>query len=47
MQEYRKGLRYNISFPIRVKWKGEDGQEVTQEDLTENIGPHGTLAFLP
>ncbi len=47
MQERRKGLRHNISFPIRVKWKGEDGQEITQEGLTENIGPHGTLAFLP
>ncbi len=47
MQERRKGLRHNISFPIRVKWKSEDGQEITQEGLTENIGPHGTLAFLP
>lgn len=47
MQERRKSSRHNISFPIRVKWKGEDGQEITQEGLTENIGPHGTLAFLP
>ncbi len=47
MQERRTGSRHNISFPIRVKWKGEDGQEITQEGLTENIGPHGTLAFLP
>ena len=47
MQERRTGSRHNISFPIRVKWKGEDGQEIIQEGLTENVGPHGTLAFLP
>ncbi len=47
MPERRKGSRHNISFPIRVKWKDENGQEITQEGLTENVGPHGTLAFLP
>ena len=47
MQERRKGSRHNISFPIRVSWKDENGQEITQEGLTENVGPHGTLAFLP
>ncbi len=47
MQERRKGSRHIISFPIRVNWKDESGQEITQEGLTENIGPHGTLAFLP
>lgn len=47
MQERRKGSRHNISFPIRVKWKDENGQEITQDGLTENVGPHGTLAFLP
>ncbi len=47
MQERRRGSRLNISFPIRVKWKDENGQEVVQDGLTENVGPHGTLAFLP
>lgn len=47
MQERRKGSRHNISFPIRVKWKDENGLEITQEGLTENVGPYGTLAFLP
>ena len=47
MPERRKGSRHNISFPIRVKWKDENGQEVVQEGLTENVGPHGTLAFMP
>lgn len=47
MQERRRGSRFNISFPIRVKWKDENGQEVIQEGLTENVGPQGTLVFLP
>ena len=47
MQERRKGTRYNISFPVRVTWKDENGQEVTQDGLTENVGPQGALIFLP
>ena len=45
--EKRKGKRFIISFPIRVKWRGDDGKEVIQEGLTENVGPHGTLIYLP
>lgn len=29
MQERRKDSRHNISFPIRVNWKDENGQEIT------------------
>lgn len=47
MQDRRQGSRYVVSFPIRVKWKGEDGQEVVEEGLTENVGPNGTLVYLP
>lgn len=47
MQERRRGSRLNISFPIRVKWKDENGQEVVQDGLTENVGPQGALVFLP
>ena len=47
IQDRRKGERFIISFPIRVRWKGEDGKEVIQEGLTENVGPHGTLIYLP
>lgn len=47
MQEKRLGSRYVISFPIRLQWKDESGNEVIQEGLTENVGPHGTLVFLP
>jgi hypothetical protein len=45
--ERRKGTRYNISFPVRVKWKDENGQETTQDGLTENVGPNGALIFMP
>lgn len=47
MQERRRGSRYNISFPVRIKWKDENGQEVTQDGLTENVGLQGALVFLP
>ena len=42
MRERRQGARHVISFPIRVRWKDENGKEVIQEGLTENVGPHGT-----
>ena len=45
--ERRQGSRYNISFPIRVAWKDEHGREIVQDGLTENVGPQGTLVFLP
>lgn len=47
MPERRQGGRHVISFPIRVRWKDENGKEVIQEGLTENVGPHGTLVYLP
>ena len=47
MNDRRRGERYIISFPIRVRWKDENGKEVVQEGLTENVGPHGTLIYLP
>ena len=47
MRERRDGARHVISFPIRVRWKDQDGKEVIQEGLTENVGPHGTLVYLP
>ena len=47
IQDRRQGSRHNISFPIRVTWKDEHGREVVQEGLTENVGPQGTLVFLP
>lgn len=47
MQERRQGARYVISFPVRVRWKDENGQQVTEEGLTENVGLQGTLVYLP
>jgi hypothetical protein len=47
MQERRHGARHPVSFPIRVRWKEEGVGEVTEEGLTENVGPQGTLIYLP
>ena len=47
MRERRTGERHVISYPIRVRWKDKGGQEIIQEGLTENVGPHGTLIYLP
>jgi hypothetical protein len=47
MQERRGGSRYVVSFPIRARWKDENGAEVREEGLTENVGAFGTLVYLP
>jgi len=47
MHDRRRGARHVISYPVRVRWKDEAGREVTQEGLTENVGPQGTLIYLP
>lgn len=47
MQERRGGSRYAVSFPLRARWKDENGVEVREEGLTENVGPAGTLAYFP
>jgi len=47
MQERRLSDRYAISFPVRVKWKDEGGQAITEEGLTENVGVSGVLIYLP
>ena len=47
MRERRQGARHVISFPIRVRWKDEEGNEVIQDGLTDNVGAHGTLVYLP
>src|SRR5580765_7976724 len=46
-QERRGGSRFVISFPIRVRWKDESGKAITEEGLTENVGPGSTLIYLP
>jgi hypothetical protein len=47
MEDRRQGARFIISFPVRVRWKDENGHEVIEEGLTENVGQHGTLVYLP
>jgi hypothetical protein len=47
MNERRAGARYSISFPVRVRWRSEDGKEVSEDGLTENVGPQGALIYLP
>jgi hypothetical protein len=47
MQERRRDDRRIVSFPIRLNWKDENGKQLMEEGLTENIGPRGALVFLP
>lgn len=47
MQDRRRGSRYVVAFPIRVRWKDEEGTEFIEEGLTENVGEAGTLIYLP
>jgi hypothetical protein len=47
MRERRQGERHVIAFPIRARWKDAAGKEVIEEGLTDNVGPHGTLVYLP
>jgi DNA-binding GntR family transcriptional regulator len=47
MEDRRFADRFLISFPIRVEWKDETGEQLTEEGLTENIGKKGTLIHLP
>ena len=47
VQDRRSGERYVVSFPIRVRWKNDEGKEIIQDGLTDNVGPQGTLVYLP
>lgn len=47
MLDRRVGARYVVSFPVRVRWRDENGKEMIQEGLTENVGLAGTLIYLP
>ncbi|HMQ05512.1 MAG TPA: PilZ domain-containing protein [Pyrinomonadaceae bacterium] len=47
MQERRQSHRYPVSFPIRVRWKDENGSTITEEGLTENVAENGALVYLP
>ncbi len=45
--ESRSGPRYLVSFDVRAEWDEPDGAHVLSEGTTENVGPEGTLVYLP
>jgi hypothetical protein len=45
--ERRFSSRFVVSLPIKVGWKDETGNSVTEEGMTENVGVDGTLIHLP
>ncbi len=47
MGERRVGERFNVSFPVRVNWKDEDGRQMSEDGLTENVSRKGALIYLP
>lgn len=38
---------YVVSVPVRLQWKNETGELIEQDGLTESIGRHGALVYLP
>src|SRR5262245_48240396 len=47
VEEKRRSERYVLAMPVRVEWKGNDGEKKVEEGLTENISAEGTLVHLP
>ena len=45
--EARSGPRYLAAFEVRAEWDEPDGAHVMSEGTTENVGPEGTLVYLP
>lgn len=45
--EPRSGPRYLVSFEVRAEWDEPSGTHVMSEGITENVGPEGTLVYLP
>lgn len=43
--EHRSGQRFVAAFPIRVEWD-ENGEHISEEGETENVGPQGVLVHL-
>lgn len=46
-EERRNSQRLSVSFPIRLEWKSETGEKITEDGLTENISQMGALVHLP
>ena len=45
--EFRSGPRYLASLEIRAEWDEPSGTHIVAEGITENVGPEGTLVYLP
>ncbi len=45
--EARSGPRYLAAFEVRAEWDEPGGAHVLSEGTTENVGPEGTLVYLP
>jgi hypothetical protein len=39
--------QYPVALPVRLKWKDESGNQVTEDGMTENVGQKETLVYLP
>lgn len=46
-EERRSSQRLSVSFPIRIEWKSETGEKISEDGLTENISQMGALVHLP
>lgn len=45
--EVRSGPRYLTAFEVRAEWDEPGGAHILSEGITENVGPEGTLVYLP
>jgi hypothetical protein len=45
--EVRSGPRYLAEFEVRAEWDEPGGAHILSEGITENVGPEGTLVYLP
>jgi hypothetical protein len=45
--EVRSGPRYLAAFEVRAEWDEPGGAHILSEGITENVGPEGTLVYLP
>ena len=43
----RSGPRYLATFEVRAEWDEPSGAHILSEGTTENVGPEGTLVYLP
>ena len=47
IQERRAAQRYAIAYQVLLRWTMNDGTVMEQTGMTENVGPHGCLVYIP